>query len=52
MRRFEVDNVRVVLEKSISIDGKIVGLKDWANRKATIIIQDNNDSKSNRKKDL
>lgn len=46
LRRFEMDCVRVVIEKEISKDGKIVGLKDWADKKATIIIQDEDNKKS------
>lgn len=40
LRRFETDNVRVVLEKTVSNDGRISGLKKWRNKKAIIIIQD------------
>lgn len=50
MRRFEIDNVRVVLEKEISKDGKVWGLSDWAGKKATIIIQDEDDKITTSKK--
>ena len=38
MRRIEIDNVEAMLEKTVSEDGKIWGLKEWANKKAIIII--------------
>lgn len=38
MKKIEVSNVKEVIEKKISPDGKIWGLKEWADKKATIII--------------
>jgi len=48
LRRFELDNVRVVLEKTIQRQGKIFGLTEWVGKKATIIIQDE-DNKGDKK---
>lgn len=38
IRRFEIDNVSVVVEKTITKDGRISGLKKWAGKNAIIVI--------------
>jgi len=38
MRKFEISDVEAMIEKTINKDGKIWGLKDWADKKALIII--------------
>lgn len=38
MRKIEVDNVEAMIEKTVSDDGKIWGLKEWANKKVVIIV--------------
>lgn len=38
MRRLEIDNVEVMLEKEVSDDGRVFGLKDWAGEKVIVII--------------
>jgi hypothetical protein len=41
MRKLEIDNITAMIEKPISKDGRVCGLKDWKNKKAIIIIQEN-----------
>lgn len=43
MRKLEIDNIEAIVEKTVSEDGKIWGLKEWANRKILIIIQTKNE---------
>lgn len=38
MKKIEISDVEAMIEKTINKDGKIWGLKDWANKKAIIII--------------
>jgi len=38
MRRIEISDVEAMFEKTVNKDGKIWGLKDWANKKVFIII--------------
>ncbi len=44
MRRVEIDNVEEMIEKIVTKDGKVGGLKKYAGKKITIII-----TKSNKK---
>jgi hypothetical protein len=39
MRKLEIDDIEAMVEKTVSEDGKIWGLKEWANRKVIILIQ-------------
>lgn len=38
MRKLEIDDIEAMVEKTVSEDGKIWGLKEWANKKVIIII--------------
>jgi hypothetical protein len=38
MRRLEISNIEAMLEKTINEEGKLWGLKEWANKKALIVI--------------
>ena len=38
MRRVEIDNVEEMLEKTVTKDGKVGGLKSHAGKKVTIVI--------------
>ena len=39
MRKLEIDDIEAMVEKTVSEEGKIWGLKEWANRKVIILIQ-------------
>jgi len=41
--RFEVDGVKLVIEKPVGAGGKISGFTDWIGRKAIIIILEDDD---------
>ena len=41
LRRFEMDNVRAVVEKKVTEDGRLCGLKRWSGETVTIVIQGN-----------
>ncbi len=41
-RRLEIDNIEAMVEKTVSEEGKIWGLKEWADRKVLVIVQKDN----------
>jgi len=41
MKKVEVDNVEVMLEKPVDGFGRISGLSQWKNRKAVVLILNN-----------
>ena len=38
MKRLEIDNVEIMLEKQVTKEGRITGLSSWKGKKAIIII--------------
>ena len=40
MRRLEIDNVEVMLEKEVTKEGRVLGLGDWVGKKVLIIISE------------
>lgn len=43
MRRLEISDVEAMIEKTVSEDGKIWGLKEWADKKVLIVIPKGDD---------
>jgi len=43
MRRLEISNIEAMVEKTVNKDGKIWGLKDWADKRVLIIIPKEDD---------
>ena len=41
MKKIEIDDIEAMVKKLISKDGRVCGLKDWKNKTAIIIIQEN-----------